>query len=303
MLVRVAGACARLAEGRGFQMLVMGVILFNALLMGLETSRPLVRSFGPIFSVLNALVQAVFVAEILIRFAACWPRPLRFFRDGWNLFDLTVVVLSLLPVAGPFATVSRLARLLRVTRLVSVSPDLRLIVSTMLRSIPSMGHVALLLFVLVYVYAILGYYIFHPLDPAHWGTLPTALLSVFQLITLEGWVEMQQAVLPARPWSWLYFVSFVIVGVFIVINLFIAVVLNNLETVKAEEHAHAQVDALRSSSSGDGSAENTDKAVAADLLRRVAAMRAEMEAFESLLREQQQQQQAHESYRADGARG
>jgi voltage-gated sodium channel len=106
------------------------------------------------------MIQVVFVAELALRLLACWPRPGRFFRDGWNVFDFVIVALSLLPVAGSFATVGRLARLLRVTRLVSVSPDLRLIIGTMLRSIPSMGNVALLLGLLVYVYAIIGFYSF-----------------------------------------------------------------------------------------------------------------------------------------------
>lgn len=164
---------------------------------------------------------------------------LRFFRDGWNVFDFTVIVLSLLPVGGQFATVSRLARLLRVTRLVSVSFELRLIVQTMLRSIPSMGHVSLLLGLLIYVYGIVGFYSFGATDPVHWGSLGVAMLSVFELLTLEGWVEMQRALLPAHPWAWLYFGSFVVVGVFSVINLFIAIVLNNLERVRAEERLSA----------------------------------------------------------------
>jgi voltage-gated sodium channel len=164
--------------------------------------------------------------------------------------------------------VSRLARLLRVARLVSVSPDLRLIIETMLRSIPSMGHVAMLLGLLIYVYAILGYYMFHRQDPVHWGTLGQALLSVFQLLTLEGWVELQEVLIPAYPWVWLYFSSFVIVGVFIVINLFIAVVLNNLETVRSEQQE-------RDLSHGD-------------LVRRVDELRAELESFAATLRRQQE---------------
>jgi voltage-gated sodium channel len=264
---------------------VLVVIVANAILMGLETSASLVREYGPLFTVLNAMIQAVFVGELALRLLACWPRPGRFFRDGWNVFDFVIVALSLLPVAGSFATVGRLARLLRVTRLVSVSPDLRLIIGTMLRSIPSMGNVALLLSLLVYVYAIIGFYSFSALDPPHWRSLPRALLSVFQLLTLEGWVEMQQAVLPQRPWAWLYFGSFVIVGVFIVINLFIAVVLNNLETVKAEEAAQEAMEERQHHDADvaakEGMAVTEGKEA---LLREVADLRARLADFEARLR-------------------
>jgi hypothetical protein len=126
---------------------------------------------------------------------------------------------------------------MRVTRLVSVFPELRLIVSTMLRSIPSMGHVIMMLALLLYVYAVLGLYMFREDDPEHWGTLGTALLTLFQMLTLEGWEEIQAAVLDAYPWAWVYFASFVFVAVFVVVNLFIAVVINNLESAKLEQQA------------------------------------------------------------------
>ncbi len=177
--------------------------------------------------------------EIAIRLLAYWPRPLAFFANGWNVFDFGVVVASLLPQAGAFAMVARLARLMRVTRLVSAFPELRLIVGTMVRSIPSMGHVIVLLSVLLYVYAVIGFHVFRTADAAHWGSLGAALLTLFQMLTLEGWVEIQAAVLEAHPWAWVYFSSFVFVAVFVVVNLFIAVVLNNLDSVKHEQRLEA----------------------------------------------------------------
>jgi voltage-gated sodium channel len=177
------------------------------------------------------------VVEIAIRVLAHWPRLGRFLHDGWNVFDVVVVAASLLPQAGAFAMVARLARLMRVTRLISVFPELRLIVSTMLRSIPSMGHILMLLGLLLYVYGVLGFYLFREHDPEHWGTLGAALLTLFQMLTMEGWVEIQAAVLGEIPFAWMYFASFVFVAVFVVVNLFIAVVLNNLESVKIEIQA------------------------------------------------------------------
>ena len=232
--------CRRVAEKGTFQFFIMAVIVFNALVIGLETSQGLMAAYGRLLHVLNGVVQTIFIFEIAVRIMAYWPRVSRFFGDGWNVFDFTVVALSLLPVAGPFATVARLARLARVTRLVSVSPNLRLVVDTMLRSIPSMGHVVTLLAVLLYVYAILGYYLFAAVAPAHWGGLGTALLSLFQILTLEGWNEMQQATMAVYSWSWIYFTSFVVLGVFVATNLFIAVLINNLQSVKAEQGAVGQ---------------------------------------------------------------
>ncbi|MCI0546527.1 MAG: ion transporter, partial [Candidatus Rokubacteria bacterium] len=180
-----------------------------------------------------------FVAEIAVRLLAHWPHLLRFFRDGWNVFDFLVVAASLLPQAGAFAMVARLARLLRVTRLVSVFPELRLIVNTMLESIPSMGHVLMMLSLLLYTYAILGIYLFREEDPERWGSLGAALLTLFQMLTLEGWVEVQGAVLDTYRWAWIYFASFVFLAVFVVVNLFIAVVINNLEAAKLEHQAES----------------------------------------------------------------
>jgi voltage-gated sodium channel len=226
-----------------FQHSIIGVIIVAAIVIGVETSATLTARYGAIIVAVEILIQTIFVAEIALRLLACWPRPATFFRNGWNVFDFFVVAASLLPQAGAFAMVARLARLMRVTRLLSAFPELRLIIGTMVRSIPSMGHVIGLLSLLLYVYAVLGFHFFREADPAHWGSLGAALLTLFQMLTLEGWVEIQAAVIDTYPLAWMYFSSFVFVAVFVVVNLFIAVVINNLEAVK---HEH-QVDADRAS--------------------------------------------------------
>jgi voltage-gated sodium channel len=219
----------------------MGVIVAGAIVIGVETSPTLTARYGALIVATEILIQTIFVMEIAIRVAAYWPRPFAFFGNGWNVFDFSVVAASLLPQVGPFAIVARLARLIRITRLVSVFPELRLIIGTMVRSIPSMGHVIVLLSLLLYVYAVLGFHFFRSTDSTHWGSLGAALLTLFQMLTLEGWVEIQAAVLETHRWAWLYFTSFVFVAVFVVVNLFIAVVINNLESVKHEQ----QIDADR----------------------------------------------------------
>src|SRR5688572_2595955 len=135
--------CRRLVEHRWFHHAVLALIVVNAVVMGLETWPALAARWAGLFHSLNTVVQAVFVVEIALRLAAHGSRPHRFFTGGWNVFDFVVVALALLPAAGPCATVARLARILRVGRLVSGMPELRLIIGTMLRSIPSMGHVVM----------------------------------------------------------------------------------------------------------------------------------------------------------------
>ena len=227
-------SCRRLAASPRFQNAILLVIVANAVLIGLETSATLGERHGSLFHALNLVVQVVFVVEIAIRLLAHAPRLDRFFRDGWNVFDFTIVCLSLLPVAGPFVTVARLARLLRALRLVSALPELRLIVATMLRSIPSLANVIVLLGLILYVYAVVGVHLFAGVDPLHWGALPRAGLTLFEILTLEGWVDLMDASLAATRWAWVYYVSFVVLAVFVVINLFIAIVINNLEAAKRE---------------------------------------------------------------------
>jgi voltage-gated sodium channel len=239
----VTDVARRIADNPLFQNFILGVIVVSAIVIGVETSAALTAEYGDAIIALELLIQTIFVVEIAIRILAYWPRPLAFFGSGWNVFDFTIVAASMLPQAGAFAMVARLARLMRVTRLVSAFPELRLIIGTMVRSIPSMGHVIVLLTLLLYVYAVLGFHFFREADPTRWASLGAALLTLFQMLTLEGWVEVQGAVIEARPWAWIYFSSFVFVAVFVVVNLFIAVVINNLESVKHEQ----QIDADRAS--------------------------------------------------------
>jgi len=224
----------RIADSTALHRAVLGLIVANAVLMGLETWPALASRWGAGLGALSAAIQGAFVLELAVRLGAHGARPLRFFRDGWNAFDFAVVAVSLLPVAGPFATVARLARVLRVARLVSGLPELRLIVGTMLRSIPSMGHVILLLGLLVYVYGVIGVHLFAGVDPEHWGSLARAAQTLFAVMTLEGWVELQAASAAATPWAWAFYASYIVLAVFVVINLFIAVVINNLEQVRRE---------------------------------------------------------------------
>ena len=233
--------CHRLASSPGFQNGILAVIVGNAILIGLETSPALWVRYGGLFAALNVAVQVIFAFELAVRLLAYAPRVHRFFLDGWNVFDFAIIACSLLPAAGQVASVARLARLLRALRIVSALPELRLIVATMLRSIPSLANVVVLLSLILYVYAILGVSLFQRTDPAHWGSLGRAALTLFEILTLEGWVDLMDLSLAATPWAWVYYVSFVVLAVFVVINLFIAIVINNLESAKREQHGEGAV--------------------------------------------------------------
>lgn len=224
-----------LTQGRFFQGATVLLILLSAVIMGVEALPEVMRVYGQPIHAVAVVIQALFVLEIVLRLLSYGSRPGEFFRDGWNVFDFVIVAVSLLPAAGPMATVVRLARILRVVRLISRSTELKLIIETMLRSIPSLGNVSVLLGLLMYVYSVLGFHLFHRVDPLHWGDLWRSLGSVFQMLTLEGWVEMQRAVVEQMPGAWIFFASYILLAVFVVVNLFIAVVLNNLEQARAHQ--------------------------------------------------------------------
>ena len=237
---------AKLVSTPLFERAIIGLILLNAIILGLETDSTLVENVGSWFELGHQLILVAFIIEAVLKISAVAPRLKLYFGNGWNLFDFSVILLSLLPATGELAMAARLARLLRVLRLVSAIPELRLIVATLIRSIPSMGNIMLLMSIIFYIYAIAGYQLFHLNDPQHWGTLGLSLLTLFRIVTLEDWTDLMYTAMESKPWSWIYFVSFVVMGTFVIINLFIAVVLNNLEQAKAE-----QLEAIRQPVSRD----------------------------------------------------
>ena len=231
---RLKHACERVAQTRAFDNVVIGMILATALGLGMDTDAALHARFGALIGWVYQAALAVFVVEAAVKLTAVAPRFERYFRDGWNLFDFSVLVLALIPATGQFALIARLARLLRVLRLVTVVPQLRVIVATLIRSLPGLGHVMLLLLVLYYVYAVAGVHLFGDHDPTHWRSLGIALLTLFRVMTLEDWTDVMYVAMELHPMSWLFFVSFVLIAAVIMINLVIAVVINNLHDARLE---------------------------------------------------------------------
>ena len=223
---------AGLVSSNWFEYFIIAVIIVNGIILGLETSSTVSRLYGDLLYLGNDIALGVFIVEAALKMLALWPRPQRYFRDGWNVFDFSIIVFALVPATGQFAMIARLARLLRVVRLISAIRDLRLIVAALVRSIPSVGHVMMLMSIVAYIYAIMGHQLFHEHDPEHWGTLGRSLLTLFNITTLDNWTQIMNAAMEQHPWAWIYFVSFVVVGTFVVINLFIAIIINSLDDAK-----------------------------------------------------------------------
>jgi voltage-gated sodium channel len=226
-----------------FDWIITAVILLQAVVLALEAT-PQLHPFSregellesSLFGLTQTLVVSVFIIEATLRLIALYPKPQSYFRDGWNCFDFAIIILSLIPVTGGFSTVARLIRLLRITRLITKSTELRAIVSTLVRSIPSIFNILILLAILFFIYAIVGYHLFRNIDPHHWSSFPTSATTLFQIITLEEWVDVMEPIVSnLGPIYWLYFASFILIGTFIVINLFISVI------VRKSEEAYEQV--------------------------------------------------------------
>ena len=226
--------CQRLVDSKYFEPIIIAIIVANSLLLGMETSKTLEERFGDQMRLGNQVALSIFIVEAIIKMVALAPRSHRYFKDGWNVFDFIVIVAALIPATGQFAVVARLARLLRALRLISAVKELRLIITALVRSIPSVGHVMMLMGIIVYIYAIMGYHFFHVDDPQNWGSLGRSCLTLFNIITLEGWTEVMAVAMEINPYAWIYFVSFVVVGTFVVINLLIAIIINNLDEAKLE---------------------------------------------------------------------
>jgi voltage-gated sodium channel len=229
----------KISAAKWFQNFMLGVILVAAVLVGLHTDQAIMQRWGELLHRLDQLVLGLFTIELIIRIGAYGARPWRFFRDPWNIFDFLVVAICFLPLHSEFAAVLRLVRVLRVVRLVKAVPRLQLLVGALLKSVPSMGYVALLLMLHFYIYAVIGVSFFHVTDAEKFGNLPRAMLTLFEIVTLEGWVEVMSKQLEgATPWQQfgavLYFLTFILSGTMIMLNLLIGVIMKSMEEAGAE---------------------------------------------------------------------
>ncbi|MEM1107556.1 MAG: ion transporter [Planctomycetota bacterium] len=251
-----------LVESNWFANAILGLIVFAAILVGVETYPAAVERYGKIIHSLDTVIIWLFALEAALKMAAGGKKWYRYFTDPWNIFDFTIVVVCFLPVNAQYAQVLRLARVLRALRLISAIPKLQLLVGSLLKSLPSMCYVGLLLLVMFYVYAVLGVFLFRDNDPVHFRNLELSMLSLFRVVTLEDWTDVMyiqmygSANYPfseqdlaryeftsvARPFvGAFYFVSFVALGTMIMLNLFIGVIIQSMDEAQAEaEHVRRQ---------------------------------------------------------------
>jgi len=241
-------------ESKQFQIFFIGVILFSGLVVGLDSYPEISREYGAILHSLDRIILGLFVFEICIKLISFGPRVHEFFKDGWNIFDFIIVSACFLPFDGQSIIVLRLLRVLRIVRLVGTIPELKLIVNTLLKSIPSLGYIGALLSILFYMYACLGTFLFRENDPIHFESLHLSLLSLFRVATLEDWTDIMYTAIygcqnygysgmeelcknsNAFPFlGWFYFVSFVLLATFVFLNLFIGVIISNMEDIKQKD--------------------------------------------------------------------
>jgi len=225
-----------------FHHFIVVVILLAGVVAGLETSPAMIERHGALLLGLDKFILGVFIVEALFKMAAHGRRPWRYFADGWNVFDFLIIVVCLLPVGGPFAAVLRLARALRLLRLVSALPQLQLLVGALLKSLSAMGYVSLLLGLLFYIYAVAGVQLFGATDPAHFGSLGRTFLTLFQMVTLDNWGDIFNAQVAHVPMFKVafYFVTFIVFGTMIILNLFIGIIMNSMSEMHEEIAAREQ---------------------------------------------------------------
>lgn len=271
----VPEACRKIADSNLFQGAIFVVIVANTLVLGLETYGGIDREAGDTLNLLNDVFLGVFVVEMAIRITAHAPRPQDFFRDGWNVFDFSTVAAAFVPGVRENATLLRLVRLLRVVRIVSVLPDLRVLVRGMVRSVPPIASIGLLAVVLIYIYGMLGWLLFGDDLPNRWGNIGEAMLTLFTVLTLEGWNDVLYQAQEVNPQAWIFFVSFVLLASFLLINIVIAIVINSIEEARESER-EALIEAERAEAERSGVTVDEDLEVEA----RVLALRKALEDLE-----------------------
>ena len=231
----MAARLARIVAAPWFTTAVLIVIVVNAVALGLETYSGVEDRMGDLLGVVNDVCLAIFVAELAMRIGAYGRRPWDFFRDGWNVFDFVVIAIAFVPGIRESSTLLRLARLARVVRIVRLFPDLRVLLAGVWRSIPPLFAIALATGMLLFVYGMVGWTLFADELPDDWGNIGRAMLTLFVMLTLENFPTYMDAGMEVHPWSWVYFVSFILIAAFVVINVLIGIVLNSMEEAREAE--------------------------------------------------------------------
>jgi voltage-gated sodium channel len=215
-------------EGKPVQNFIIGLIVLNSVTIGMETSENVMLNFGQTLLLIDKIILAVFVIEILLKLYAY---GFSFFKSGWNIFDFSIVAIALLPASGALA-VLRSLRIFRSLRLIKNLPKLRFIVEALLHSLPSLGWIFVLLALVFYVFAVIGTKLFGASYPEWFGNLGASMFSLFQIMTLEGWAEISREIMKEYPLANIYFIIFILLASYTTLNIFIAIVVNTMSEVQ-----------------------------------------------------------------------
>ena len=212
-------------SNKAFEFFVVSVIIASALLVGVKTYE-LSPTLRTLLGWLDILITVIFLTEITIRFIA-EPHKRAFFRNGWNLFDTLVVLISLIPIDNSdMALVARLVRVFRVLRMVSIVPELRMLLASLLKALPQLGYVILLMFIIFYIYAAVGATLFETINPTLWGDIAISMLTLFRVMTFEDWTDVMYETMAVYPLSWMFYLSFIFFTAFAFLNMVIGIVVN-----------------------------------------------------------------------------
>jgi voltage-gated sodium channel len=263
---------AILQHGR-VQRTILALILVNAVILGMETSPTLMAAYGPVLIALDKAILAVFVVEIAARL---FVHRGAFFRDPWSVFDFAVVAIALVPASGPFA-VLRALRVLRVLRVLTIVPSMRRVVGGLLAAIPGLGSIAAVLALIFYVFAVIATKLFGASFPDWFGTIGRSLFTLFQVMTLESWsMGISRPVMEDYPYAWLFFIPFILIATFTMLNLFIGIIVNAMQSFTDDEKATTVA-----------AVEQAREHIEADLHAEVRALRGEIAQLRTLLQDRE----------------
>ncbi|MBN2866826.1 MAG: ion transporter [Thiotrichales bacterium] len=251
-------------DNKAFEMFVITIIIFSSLMIGIRTYNlhPMAENT---LLFLDYAVTLFFLIEIIIRMAA-ERRLIDFFKKGWNIFDFVIVVVSLIPLDdSEYALIARMLRLFRVMRLISFIPELRVLVSALISALPRMGYVALLMFIIFYLYAVIGNLLFGALNPVLWGDLGISLLTLFRVATFEDWTDVMYEAMTLYSMSWIYFVTFIFFSAFVFLNMMIGIVVEVLDEEHKKMEAESNAGTLAEEKGAQASYEQRMEAEIADL--------------------------------------
>jgi len=207
---------------------IIVLIIINAIILGLETVSSLVPRYGEILHILDQMILAVFVVEIALKLYAFGGL---FFLNGWYIFDFLIVAIALMPASGVFS-VLRILRILRVLRLISRVPQLRFVIEALLKAIPGIGSIFALLLIMYYVFAVIATKLFGSDFPQWFGSLNQSMYTLFQIMTLEGWSDIARAMMDKFSYAWLFFVMFILITTFTMLNLFVAIIVDTMLSLR-----------------------------------------------------------------------